>query len=73
MSALSIFQEFDKQKAALVNLSMPNKTSKTVIQKIEVELRQALLKNRGSPENSIMNHIHELAAKDDANERIGIP
>jgi hypothetical protein len=71
MSALTIFQEFDKQKSVLASLSMPNKTSKAVIQKVESELRQALLKNRGSPENSIMSHIHEMAAKDDANDRIG--
>lgn len=72
MSALTIFQEFDKQKSYLATVTPPAaRTAEPTIAKIKGELRQALLKHRGSPENSIMNHIHEMVAKDDAFDRIG--
>lgn len=71
MSAPTIYQEFDRQKGLLGNQSMANKTSKSTVTRIETELRQALIKSRGSPENDIMIKIHELAARDEPNDRIG--
>ena len=45
--------EIDKDRQSLTSMSMVNKTSRTVLEKLEKDLRQTLIKTRGRDEEKV--------------------
>ena len=63
-------QEIEKIKATIVAQPQGTKTSRELLSRVELELRQIFLKTRGSFEEKVFDLIQNLTTKDDVNERI---